>query len=180
MSSSSSWSESIRTNYLSGAANQYILHGNVNDRLLLPADPEDMTGKSSKARVGNLKDFLVDHQLQKFDVVLSYELGAGLRVESNDETFKKINPRELPKNDPVQGIGYLDYFLRYCTNLRSINPSARGEGEAPSIAGKNYHIAFVIFAADLIFPMSRQTRDYQLSSMAAVVRSWSQETHLLD
>lgn len=175
-----SWSESIRTNYLSGANNQFILHGNVNDRLLLPADKSDMTGKSSKARVGNLKDYLVAYQLEKFDIVLSYELGSGLRVESGFDTFKKLNPRELPKNDPVKGIGYLDYFLRYCANLRNINPADRTGDEAPSIAGKNYHIAFVILAADLIFPMSRQTRDYQLSSMASVVRSWSQETHFLD
>ncbi len=175
-----SWSDSIRTNYLSGATNQFILHGNVNDRLLLPADASDMTGKTSKARVGNLKDFLVGHQLQKFDIVLSYELGSGLRVESGHENFKKLNPRELPKNDPVQGIGYLDYFLRYCANLRNISPSERSADEAPAVAGKNYHIAFVIFGADMIFPMSKQTRDYQLGSMAAVVRSWSRETHFLE
>ncbi|NNE90081.1 MAG: ATP-binding protein [Verrucomicrobiales bacterium] len=176
----SHWSDSIRTQYLSGAANQFVLHGNVNDRLLLPADEEDMTGKTASARIGNLKDYLVGHQLAKFDIVLSYDLGGGLRIESGSDLFHKLNPRELPKNDPVQCIGYLDYFIRYCANLRQIQPGDREADEAPSIAGKNYHVAALIFGADMIFPMSNQNRDYQLSSMAAVVRSWSRETHFLD
>ena len=62
------WSEKIRSQYLSGAANQFVIHGNVNDRLLLPATKR----KAGSSAIGNLSDFLVEHQLRKFDIVLSY------------------------------------------------------------------------------------------------------------
>ncbi len=163
------WSEKIRKQYLSGAANQFVIHGNVNDRMMIPGE--------SKAHIGNLIDFLTDVQLKKFDLVLSYELGSGLRVEQGMEFFRKLRyPDELPK-DPAQAIGYLDHFLRFCVNLRRITP----EGEAgKDLAGKNHNIAVIIKSADLVFPISKQTRDYQLNSMASVVRSWSRETHFLE
>ncbi len=163
------WSEKIRTQYLSGAANQFVIHGNVNDRMMIPGD-----GGST---IGNLSDFLTDVQLEKFDLVLSYELGAGLRVESGNEFFRKLRySDDLPK-DPAQAIGYLDNFLRFCVNLRRITPDGDGEKE---LAGKNHNIAIIIKSADLVFPISKQTRDYQLNSMASVVRSWSRETHFLE
>lgn len=178
----SPWSESIRTQYLSGAANQFVLHGNVNDRLLLPA-----TGDTSKpSRIGNLTDYLVENQLRKFHLVLSYELGAGLRVESGRELFHKLRPSDDLPNDPGKAIGYLDHLLRFLVNLRNIQPGEALEGEATArkdsdqLAGRNYHVALILKGADLIFPMSRNTRDYQLSSMASVVRAWSRETHFLE
>jgi SpoVK/Ycf46/Vps4 family AAA+-type ATPase len=181
------WSEAIRTHYLSGAANQFVLHGNVNDRLLLPADGE--AGKA--AQVGNLSDFLVQYQLRKFDLVLSYELGAGLRVETGADLFRKLRPADdLPK-DPPSAIGYLDHLLRFLVNLRHLKPGERAPKEAaagvtdpvtPSaepLAGRNFHVALILKGADLVFPRAQNALNYQLSAMASVVRSWSQETHFL-
>ncbi|MEO0414655.1 MAG: AAA family ATPase, partial [Verrucomicrobiota bacterium] len=165
------WSESIRTHYLSGAANQFVVHGNVNDRLFLPGESPN-TGT-----VGNLSDFLVQQQLKKFDLVLSYELGGGLRVESGRELFQKLQYSEPMPHEPPQAIAYLDRFLRFLVNLRHISPI---EDTAEPLAGRNYSVAFIIKSAELIFPMTKQGRDYQLNSMASVVRSWSQETHFLE
>ncbi len=163
------WSETIKTQYLSGAANQFVVYGNVSDRLLLP-DEESQS-------LGNLADYLVDHQLRKFDLVLSYELGTGLRIESGRELFQKLRqPEDLPK-DPTQAIGYLDHLLRYLVNLRRIEPV---DADQQGIAGRNYHVGIIIKSAELIFPISKQSRDYQLSSMASVVRSWSHESYFLD
>ncbi len=170
------WSNKIRTQYLSGAANQFVVHGNVNDRMMIP-DGKDVS-------IGNLTDFLTKVQLKKFDLVLSYELGAGLRVEHGMEFFRKLRySDDLPK-DPVQAIGYLDHFLRFCVNLRRITPESPDEKklnkDERKLAGRNHNIAVIIKSAELLFPISKQTRDYQLSSMASVVRSWSHETYFLE
>ncbi|MEM7697285.1 MAG: AAA family ATPase [Verrucomicrobiota bacterium] len=174
------WAEEIRQQYLSGAANQFLIHGNVNDRVLIDRDDEESMRKSDadeSARMGNLIDFLTQVQLARFDLVISYQIGGGLRIESGEDFFRKLHfPDELPK-DPPNAIGYLDQFLRFLVNLKRLSPT---DPAAEGIAGRNHHIAVVIQSADLVFPMSRQTRDYQLSSMASVVRSWSHETHFLE
>lgn len=176
------WSEKIRTQYLSGAANQFLIHGNVNDRLLLPAGKKD----SASPAIGNLTDFLVDHQLRKFDIVLSYELGAGLRVLAGQELFARLRPAQTLPLDPAQAIGYLDHLLRFLVNLRKIKPGEKLDGEdaartdSDQLAGRNFHVGFILKGADLVFPMTQNQLNYQLSSMASVVRSWSQETHFLE
>ena len=153
------------------AANQFVVHGNVQDRLLI-GEPG-----AAGTEVGNLIEFFTRVQLQRFDLVLSYDLGTGLRIEAGEEFFQKLRfSSEFPK-DPAQAIGYLDQFLRFCVNLRRLAP---GSPEGGGLAGKNYHIAVVIQSADLIFPLAKQTRDYQLNSMASVVRSWSHESFFLE
>ncbi len=177
------WSETIRTHYLSGAANQFVLHGNVHDRMLLPED-------DGKNGIGNLADFLVGHQLRKFDLVLSYELGAGLRVERGNELFRRLRPADDLPGEPAKAVAYLDYVLRFLVNLRNLKPDApptpeaTGAGvigeEAKPLAGRNFHVAFVLKGADLVFPRAQNPLNYQLSSIASVVRAWSRETHFLE
>ncbi len=163
------WADEIRSLYLSGATNQFVVHGNVSDRLLI-----DQEGK--EARLGNLSDFLTEVQLKRFELVLSYELGTGLRIESGEGFFQKLRFGEELPSDPVHAIAYLDRFLRFCVNLRNLTP----EDSDSSIAGRNHHIGIIIKSAELVFPISKQTRDYQLNSMASVVRSWSRESHFLE
>ena len=179
-----SWSDRIRTQYLSGASNQFVLHGNVHDRLLLPSEP------SKGRRLGTLSDFLADHQLQKFDLVLSFELGAGLRVERGSELFRKLRPADDLPGEPAKAIAYLDYLLRFLVNLRNLTPQSPPVPEATGpeivsdsarpLAGRNYHVAFVLKAAELVFPRTQNSLNYQLSSIASVVRAWSRESHFLE
>ena len=169
--STPAWADTIRRLYLSSAANQFVIHGNVKDRLLIGDAGEQ------GAVMGNLIEFLTKQQLQRFDLVLSYELGTGLRIESGEAFFKQLRfSDELPK-DPMQAIGYLDKFLRFCVNLRRLAP---GLPEASVLAGRNHHIAVIIKSAELIFPVAKQVRDYQLNSMASVVRAWSHESFFLE
>lgn len=169
--STPAWADAIRRLYLSNAANQFVIYGNVQDRLLIGEAGEQ------GAVMGNLIEFLTKQQLQRFDLVLSYELGAGLRIESGEAFFKQLRfSDELPK-DPMQAIGYLDKFLRFCVNLRRLAP---GLPEASVLAGRNHHIAVIIKSAELIFPVAKQVRDYQLNSMASVVRAWSHESFFLE
>lgn len=194
------WADEIRALYLSGAANQFILHGNVDDRILLVGDEDS---SRSDTRLGNLTDLLVDKLLHKFDVVLTYELGAGVRVAAGDKTFRLWPSAKvlqaMPKK-PAEAIGVLDHFLRYCVNLRQIKtadtdtdanditsilpdddqPMQVASGAADSLAGRNLSVALIFKSAQLILPMMPNALSYELSSLASVVRSWSRETHFIE
>ena len=202
MSDLPSWAEEIRMQYLSGASNQFILHGNVGDRILLEVDRDGRDGRGrGQARLGNLGDFLVEKLLHKFDVVLTYELGAGVRVAAGDKTFRLWPSgkalEKLPRK-PAESIAVLDHFLRYCVNLRQIKVSGgkglepnRGfagsqppmqvaENSAESLAGRNLSVAVIFKTAQLVLPMTPNALSYELSSLASIVRSWSTETHFLE
>ncbi|MEM9282245.1 MAG: AAA family ATPase [Verrucomicrobiota bacterium] len=165
------WSEEIRRLYLSGATNQFVIYGNVNDRILLPA-------KKEIQRIGTLSEYLSEVQLKKFDIVLTYELGAGLRVDAGEELFQRLRFDDSLPKEPAEAIAFIDRFLRFCVNLRNLSPGNTEISE--SLAGKNHHVAVIIRSSELIFPLSKQSRDYQLNSMASVVRSWSNETYFLE
>src|ERR1700757_4187426 len=105
--------------YESNAANQFIVFGNVNDQLVIP---------SPAAHLGGLTDFLLQVLLARFDVVLSYDIGNGIRVEKGGEIFSKWpqmqqNP-ELPKT-PRPAIETLTHYFRYVANLARLNREGR-------------------------------------------------------
>ena len=58
-----SWAREVIDLYESGARAQFILHGNVSDRVLLPA-------ADGKTRVVTLDEFLRERLLAQFDVVI--------------------------------------------------------------------------------------------------------------
>ena len=63
------WASDIVGSYESGAAGCFVLHGNVNDRLLVPDD--------DTASLGSLQEFIMEALLPRFNVVLSYDLAMG-------------------------------------------------------------------------------------------------------
>ena len=75
------WSAELISLYESHAANQFILHGNVQDLMPIPA----ATG--TDGRLGSMDDFLMEIMLPGFDVVLTYDLGNGLRVTKGQKQF---------------------------------------------------------------------------------------------
>jgi hypothetical protein len=79
------WAREIIDLYESGACAQFILHGNVEDRLFLP-----LPGTASK--LVSLNEFLRDRLLASFDVVISYDLGNGIRVEKGGDRFAEWPP----------------------------------------------------------------------------------------
>lgn len=173
------WSEKIRSLYLSGANNQFILHGNVEDRLLLAAD-----GDNTQARLGNLFDFLADEQLRKFDLIFTYDLGHGLRLHRSSNAAKKILGAWPSARDadafpaaPADAVAYVDHFLRYCRNVALLSlddPAAAG-------AAREISVAFILNTASLAMPaQSAQTSNFPVHRMASIVRSWSMEPAFLE
>ena len=155
------WAQEAIQLYESNAASQFILYGNVYDQLLIPS--------GSKNRIGTLTDFLLQVLLPRFDVVLSYDLGNGIRVEKGGEVFSKWpqlqqNP-ELPKA-PRPATETLTHYFRYVANLARLNREGR-------------QVACIVRSANLIAPMVQGGLDYDLNALASLVRDWASESLLV-
>ena len=155
------WAQQLISLYESNAASQFILFGNINDELLLPVE---------NACTGSLSDFLVRGLLSRFDVVLSYDVGNGIRVEKGGEAFStwpqsKQNP-VLPKQ-PRAAVETLSHYFRYVSNLRRLNR-------------EKIQVACVLGSADLLAPAVTGSTDYDLSALAVLIRDWASDTALAE
>lgn len=154
------WASEIVARYESGAAGQFILHGNVADRMLLrlPEGP----------KLGRLNDYLLDVLLPRFQIVLSYDPGLGLRVERGRELFsewpalKEIG--EMPSL-PVVAVRVIARFLQYARNLRAVG-------------AKPLTVAVVLRDAQLYVPVLPQSLNHELNAIASLIRSWGSDTTL--
>jgi len=145
--------------YESNAANQFIVFGNVNDQMVIP---------SPTPRLGGLTDFLQQMLLPRFDVVLSYDIGNGIRVEKGGEIFSKWpqikEDPTLPKA-PRPAVETLTHYFRYTANLARLNRD-------------RVQVGCIIKSADLLAPTMPGGFDYDLNALASLIRDWSSETLL--
>jgi len=158
MSALPEWSRELVELYESNATTQFVLHGNVNDRLLL--------GGKDGAKLGALSDFLEEVLLPGFDIVLTYDLGNGLRVERGGEFFTQwptFRERGSMPNKPRESVELLTRFLRYCGNLKRMKKA-------------DPQVAVIIKAAHLVIPSLQGGLNYDLNAMALLVRDWASET----
>ncbi len=160
------WASQVIALYSSNAASQFILYGNVNDRVLFPASKD-----ASPSRAGSLADFFLHGLLPTFDVVFSYDIANGLRVDKGGETFCKwqgFKERpELPKA-PRPAIELLTRYFRYCANLSRIS------GTQERLA-----VGCIIKAAHLLAPASSGF-SYDLDSLALLMREWANDPLLTE
>ena len=145
--------------YEANAANQFIIYGNVNDQMLVP---------SPTPHLGGLTDFLAQVLLPRFDVVLSYDIGNGIRVEKGGEIFSrwpqlKENP-DLPKA-PRPAVEALTRYFRYTANLARLNR-------------ERVQVGCILKSADLLAPALQGGFDYDLNALASLIRDWSSESLL--
>jgi hypothetical protein len=150
------WANEIIDLYESGARAQFILHGNVDDVLLLPAP--------DKARIVALETYLRERLLARFDVVIRYDLGNGIRVEKGGDRFAEWPPaakeNALPKA-PREAIIVLTHYLRFCANMAQLKPE------------RATRVAVIIRNAGLIVPPSGGGANYELSAIASQLRDWA-------
>jgi hypothetical protein len=156
------WAGELVEQYESGASCQFVLHGNVEDHLLLPL--------KSGPELGGLSEFVQRVLVSSFDVVLTYDLGNGIRTERdangvfNDwPTGKEFS--HLPR-EPRRAMETLTRFMRYCSNLRKLKPEIDPQ------------VAVVIKASHLVIPSLRGGLNYDLNAMAMLVRDWATEEGL--
>ncbi|MBV9469619.1 MAG: ATP-binding protein [Abitibacteriaceae bacterium] len=156
------WAADLITQYQSSATNQFILYGNVYDRMVLPL--------GSKGELGSLNDFLLRVLMPRFDVILSYDLGNGIRIEKGGEFFTqwpafKENP-ELP-NAPRPAIETLTHYFRYVANLARLK-------------GTKTPVGCLLKTAHLIAPALPGALNYDLNALALLMRDWSIDSLLTE
>jgi hypothetical protein len=155
-----SWAERLTTLYASHAANQFLLFGNVNDRFLLEV--------GGKRTLGTLHEFLTRVMLPRFDVILSYDLGNGVRIEKGGEIVTKWpGYRETPElpRAPRQAAEWLTRFFRYTANLARLGQDS-------------YQVGFFMKAAHLVAPALPGALNYDLSALALLMRDWAADETL--
>jgi len=156
------WAQTLIELYESNAASQFLLYGNISDSVLLhtPNGP----------RLGALSEFLLTSLLTRFDVVLSYDLGNGIRIEKGAELFSKWPAFQESQKDwktPRPAVETLTRYFRYCANLKRLNqPTAQ--------------VGCIIKNADLLTPPSPGGLDYNLNALASLVRDWANDALLTD
>lgn len=156
------WAAEMTGLYESHAASQFILHGNVSDSFLLPAGGERV--------LGSLPEYLLRALLPQFDVVLSYDLGSGLRTEKGAELFAqwpalKDQP-DLPKQ-PRPAVESLTRYFRYTANLARLGqPRLR--------------VAGLLKAAHLLAPAAPSGLNYDLNALALLIREWADDPLLAE
>ena len=154
------WAQNLAESYESNAASQFIIYGNISDRMVLPGSPAP--------RLSSLADFLLAVMLSRLDVVLSYDIGNGIRVEKGAETFSKWPHFQESQKDwkaPRPAIETLTRYFRYCANVTRLSQ--------PSV-----QVGCIIKSADLLVPALQGGLDYDLNALASLIRDWSSESLL--
>lgn len=151
------WARELMSLYESGAASQFVLHGNVHDRIVLPL---------GTPRLGTLQDFLLEVLLPQFDVVLTYDLGNGIRVRKGDEIFEAwaqtAKGKQLPKT-PRGAVETLTHYFRYLTNLRALGRDT-------------IQVGLVVQDSHLVVPATQGGVQHELSALASLMRDWANES----
>jgi hypothetical protein len=152
------WAADLAIAYESGANGQFVLYGNVHDRLPV------------RGRLVNLPRFLEDELLAAFAVVFVYDLGNGLHVARGGEKLQQWRGAEgaapLPR-DPFQAIDLVARTVRYLANLRAL-----GRGGTESVA-------FILRGADHVLPAGGAAAHEQ-GSLVSLVRDLAGEAPFAD
>jgi hypothetical protein len=140
--------------YESHSASQFILSGNVGDQFLLPL--------GGPAALGSIDDFLLKVLMPRFDVVLSYDLGNGLRVEKGGELFSqwRYAQESLDRRTPRGAVETLTHYFRYAANLAQLGQ-------------KTIQVGCFVRAAQLVAPAVPGALNYDLNALASLLREWS-------
>lgn len=155
------WAKELVSLYESGAANQFILHGNVSDRFLLPVE--------GPSRLGDLTDFLLNVLLPGFDVVFGYDLGNGLRVEKGGDLlvdWPRIKDTPTLPRQPLSSAEVVTHYFRYVANMALLK-------------GPPIQVAAIIHDSHLVAPAFNGGVSYELGALASLVRGWTTEESLL-
>jgi hypothetical protein len=156
-SATPTWAAELKLAYESGASSQFILFGNVHDRVAVGE------------RLVSLADFLEDTLLQGFGVVLSYDLGSGLTIERGGDFVAKWKGAELKQQmrEPLQAVQWIDRYLRYLGNLRAL---ASNE--------KTPNVAVIVRSVDHIVPADGA--GFEHGSITSMLRAWSCDSPFAD
>lgn len=158
------WALSLADLYFSGTTSVFVLHGNTYDLVPLA----DMDG-TDHAAFGGIPEFLAEQLFGRWDLVLHYDLGRGLRAFAgrNEKRLKemvalanrKVGDFSSLKNDPTIVLSLLDLFVR--DNI--IAPP-----------DKQLSVAILVGSASYLFPSGEPGRlSFLASGMAVTLLNWA-------
>lgn len=150
------WANELALAYESGAHGQFMLYGNVHDRIAVGG------------RFANLAGYLENELLAGFQVVLSYDLGNGLLIERGGESVEQwggANLKSLPR-EPLAAVQYISRYLRYLGNLRALGRETK---EA---------VAVIVRGIDQIAPADGS--GFEHGSITSLLRQWAAEEPFCD
>jgi hypothetical protein len=151
------WAEEIALGYESGSCSQFILHGNVADRFGVP--------KGAAIESGTLVDYLVSSLLSRFDVVLTYDVGNGVRVAKGGAAFENWphwkQDQNLPKQ-PRAAVEWLTHYARYTANLAQLGQ-------------KTVQVAYVVSGVQLVAPATQGWSSADIAAVAVLMRDWASD-----
>ena len=148
------WAAEIALAYESTAQGQFILSGNVHDRLPV------------NGALVNLGGFIEKELLAGFQVIFTFDLGNGLRVTRGADLLegwsgaKRLDPTV---RQPLAAIELVSSFLRYRANLMALGQEKQA-----------LHVACILRDADDILPATGGW-SYELGGMASLLRDWAGE-----
>lgn len=153
--SNQSWMETVRRYYRSGAANQFILFGNIHDQFPLEG-----------TRHGSIHEALLELS-KAFDVILAYKADRGIIVEKGGE--KVTVAKNALTAGPDECIPELAATIRRLV-YRKLDGSAKTKAEGP------LKVAVIIHGAEKIAPAAAARNiNYPLAHLVATLRAWSTE-----
>ena len=163
------WALAMADLYFSGTTSVFVLHGNTYD--LVPLGDVDAP---DRAAFGGIPEFLAEQLFARWDLILHYDLGRGLRVfAGRDEkrlkdmvalATKRIGDLSLVRNDPLIVFTVLDLFVRE-------NIMAPPE--------KRVSAALLVDHASYLFPAGEPGRlSFGASGMAVTVVNWATSPHV--
>jgi len=168
------WAEELADLYFSGTTSVFVLHGNVHDLVYCPAGPD---GEDSWC---DIPEFLATKLFGAWDVVLSYDLGRGLRPlpGTKRDRLKSMlkhttalgQPSRWP-HSPEKAFFLLDRFLQ-----RKMLREAQSE---PGTTSKSTSVALVFQHAQYIVP-AQGIASSALGHGSLLVRllDWAQNPYL--
>lgn len=152
------WAEQIVDGFNSQAHTQFILSGNTHDAFPLPPD--------NPPALGSLSDYLQQVVIPRYQVVLTYDIGNGLRVERGSDVFGRWNEKtEVVGKAPRPSIELVTYYLRYCANLARL--------------GQN-RVRVGVILKDAQFFLGDDTRHPDTHATAFLIREWTRERLLVE
>jgi AAA+ superfamily predicted ATPase len=162
------WAQELADFYFSGSACLFVLHGNVHDLIYCPP----LTGADEFLSLG---DFLATQLFGRWDVILSYDLGRGLRPLSGGQPKRlakmveyvsgRLGSRTLWPRDPDKVLATLDRLIQ--RNLLEEDSQRR-----KSIALMFDHAQYLIPAGDLTTLARGQ------ASRLVRLKGWAQNPYL--
>jgi len=145
------WASELALAYESGAHGQFLLYGNVHDRMAVGE------------RLVPLADYLGAELLSGFRILLSYDLGNGLVIERGGELVGAWGGADLarPPREPSAAFQWVSRYLRYLGNLRALG------------RGSEANVAVLVRGVDHVVPADGA--GFEHGSLTSVLREWASE-----